>query len=91
MAESDDFNIQTLAHFSPPNALCEKCLALLRLTAWPEESFKCPVCSVEYTSSEKYVDLGRYLHRRGHAVEFDNLLEHCKALADPTVMGVKIG
>ena len=96
MAEMADFNIQTLAHFLPPDHLCQKCLALLLYPMRRGETWKCPVCSVEYTSRKDVTSADHpyhvtnaapYLKARGLALEFDNLLEHCKALAEATLPG----
>src|SRR5262249_50712277 len=88
MAEMPDFNIQTLANFLPPRYLCCKCLALMdQLPMGRGETWKCPVCSVEYTSGKNGTDASLYLRSRGLQLEFDNLLGHCKALAEATLAG----
>jgi hypothetical protein len=83
MTETAGFNIQTLADFMPPDYLCEKCLALLLLPIGRGNKWQCPTCSVEYTSSSAIdsIDVGPYLNRRGLALKFNNILEHCRALA----------
>jgi len=91
MAEMPDFNIQTLANFEPPRHLCWKCLALLGSTMGRGEKWKCPVCSVEYTSGKDVTDVGPFLNRLGLGLKFDNLLEHCTALATATLPDALFG
>ena len=77
-----DFNLLTLANFEPPTHLCWKCLALLQYPLARGGKWKCPVCSIEYISSEDVADAARYLDGLGYALKFDRLLEHCQALAE---------
>ena len=92
MTETAGFNIQTLANFLPPEYLCEKCLALLLMPVGRGNIWKCPVCSVEYTSSSSLasIHVGRYLDRQGLALTRKDILEHCRTLALATQAGEEL-
>ena len=85
----EGFNIQSLNSFQPARFLCEKCLALLTEAPYPDsqkpgQNPRCPVCSVEYTPSEKFprYAVAAYLRDAGFDLKFAGLLDHCKELAD---------
>ena len=86
-----DFDLLTLANFAPARHLCWKCLALLSYPMSRGGKWTCPVCSLEYISSEDVANAARYLERLGYALEFDDLLEHCRALAESTLADALIG
>jgi hypothetical protein len=85
----EGFNIQSLHSFKPARFVCEKCLALLTEAPRPDrqkptQNPKCPVCSVEYATSQKFssYNVGGYLDEMDCGLRFTGLLEHCKELAD---------
>jgi phosphatidylserine/phosphatidylglycerophosphate/cardiolipin synthase-like enzyme len=71
-----NFDIDSLLRFTPPEYLCERCLALLSGT-----TARCPVCGVQYTATEGFSDYGSYLAARGLDVSLPNLIEHSQQLA----------
>jgi len=70
------FDIDSLLHFTPPEYLCERCLALLA-----DATPSCPVCGVQYVVTDDFPDYGSYLAARGLGVHFHNLIDHSQRLA----------
>lgn len=80
-----NFDIITLLNFTPPRFLCEKCQAILFKAPYDlkEETAKCSVCGVKYTTTENYTfhQVGNYLSKKGLSVKIENPIEHGKKLA----------
>lgn len=70
------FDIDSLLRFTPPDYLCERCMALIG-----SSSPRCPVCGVQYIATEDYPDTREYLTSRGLHVQYDDLIGHSQALA----------
>ncbi len=74
------FDLDSLLNFSPPEYLCERCLALLALS--PDVRVgRCPVCAVSYVPTAEFPTCGAYLESRGKRLRFADSLEHGRELA----------
>lgn len=71
------FDIDALLQFRPPRFFCERCAALLT-----EIDRRCPVCGVEYVATKQFPTAAAYLRRRGLELRVENLMEHCRGLAE---------
>jgi phosphatidylserine/phosphatidylglycerophosphate/cardiolipin synthase-like enzyme len=79
------FDIDSLLRFNPPHYLCVKCYALLRNVPsdWKTRQMICPVCKVEYCSTEGSASsfTHNYLRDVGLELKFDDLIGHSRRLA----------
>ncbi|MEP7293296.1 MAG: phospholipase D-like domain-containing protein [Chloroflexota bacterium] len=70
------FDIDALLRFTPPLCLCERCFGLLG-----EIGDACPVCGVRYVASQQFPTTASYLAYKGLDLHFDDLIAHCRDLA----------
>jgi hypothetical protein len=71
------FDLDSLLRFTPPRYLCERCFALLG-----EMEGGCPVCGVRYVATDEFPTSALYLAHKGLELQYDDLLDHCRVLAD---------
>ncbi len=72
----DSFDLDALLRFTPPQHLCERCFALLS-----DVEGCCPVCGVRYLATDEFPTISPYLDYKGLGIGFDNLIDHCRDLA----------
>jgi hypothetical protein len=70
------FDLDSLLGFTPPQYLCERCYGLLG-----EVNGACPVCGVRYVATGAFATSGEYLAQQGLALHYDDLIDHCRTLA----------
>lgn len=70
------FDLDSLLRFSPPRFLCESCYALLH-----EVNGACPVCGARYIPTDEFPTSAGYLAHKGLDLQFNDLIEHCRDLA----------
>jgi phosphatidylserine/phosphatidylglycerophosphate/cardiolipin synthase-like enzyme len=70
------FDIDSLLRFTPPEFLCERCLALLA-----DGSSRCPVCGFQHIPTKDFSSYGSYLTAKGLDVRFHDLIQHSQQLA----------
>ena len=71
-----NFDLDALLRFTPPQYLCERCYALLG-----EAEGCCPVCGVRYLATDEFPTISRYLTYKGLSIVSDDLIDHCRTLA----------
>lgn len=77
------FDIESLLRFSPPKFLCAKCYGIITSELFNSLILRiCPICRVKYLATKSYSDVSEYLESEGLKIQFSNLIEHCKELAN---------
>lgn len=82
------FDIESLLRFNPSRFLCEKCYALLgKVVGGISQgggALECPVCMVKYMATDEIplYQADRYFRFRGLHVEFKDVVEHSRDLAE---------